>query len=85
MAKNKRGAMPEYTLAAVTPPAVDILDDEEMAVQIGDLLMDSDMLDEEEHATGFRTFEDLGLLTNDKGIVVTMANGTKYEITVRKV
>jgi hypothetical protein len=31
-----------------------------------------------------RSFEDTGLLTNDRGVVVTLTNGSKFNLTIQR-
>jgi hypothetical protein len=60
------------------------MDSQEFADQIGDMLQDNDGLPDDERVQRVQSFREAGLLTNDAGIVVKMANGDEYQITVVK-
>ena len=63
------------------------MDSQEFADQIGDMLQDrddNDALPDDERVRRVQSFREAGLLTNDAGIVVKMANGDEYQITVVK-
>ena len=47
----------------------------------GELSLEDTDLDE---ARSILSFEDAGVLTSDEGLVLKMANGTEFQITIRQ-
>ena len=50
--------------------------------EIIDLIRDA--LEEHDHAIKVQSFREAGVLTDDRGIVVTLPSGTTYEITIAR-
>ena len=48
---------------------------------IGELSLEDTALDD---ARSILPFEDAGVLTNDEGLVLKMADGTEFQITIRQ-
>lgn len=46
------------------------------------VLLASDDMDEEDISV--RTYEEVGMLTMDKGLVVQLADGSEFQVTIKK-
>ena len=59
-------------------------DFEQLLLEVFGELSDNDNFRDELENNRTRTFEDAGLLTMDKGVVVTLHNGKQFQLTIKQ-